>query len=142
MKEEQEFQRRLTLYAAIINLRIVHQRRVAFKKLLKSFFLFITAKTSTLTQATHQTDDDSPQSAIVNMEGVPVTGIIDTGSDINSISKDMFKTVIPKAGLKKEEFKTVHVDKQAFTYNKQCITFHGWIDTNMSFEDKNYYLAM
>ena len=41
---------------------------------------------------------------------------MDTGSDITIIIGDMFKTVIAKAGLKKEEFKTV--DKQAFTYNK------------------------
>ena len=73
-----------------------------------------------MTPAPYQADDDSPQSATVNIERVPVTGIIDTGSDITIISGHMFKTVIAKAGLKKEEFKTV--DKQAFTYNKQCIT--------------------
>ena len=71
-----------------------------FQEVAENLFPFISAMTSTLTQATHQTDDDSPQSATVNIEGVPVTGIIDTGSDITIISGDMFKTVIAKAGLK------------------------------------------
>ena len=90
-----------------------------------------------MTSATHQAGDDSPQRATVNIEGVPVTGIIDTGSDITIISEDTFKIVIAKAGLKKEEFKTV--DKQAFTYNKQQISLDGWVDINISFEDKQVY---
>ena len=49
----------------------------------------------------------------------------------------MFKTVIAKAGLKKEEFKII--DKQAFTYNKQLITLDGRVDINISFEDKQIY---
>ena len=52
--------------------------------------------TSTLTSATQQTGDDSPQSATVNIEEVPVTGIIDTGSYVTIISGDKFKTVIAK----------------------------------------------
>ena len=111
-----------------------------FQEVAENLFPFISATTSTLTQATHQTDDDSPQSATVNIEGVPVTGIIDMGSDITIISGDMFKTVIAKAGLKKEEFKTV--DKQAFTYNKQSITLDGRMDTNISFEDKQVYTTI
>ena len=111
-----------------------------FQEVAENLFPFISATTSTLTQATHQTDDDSPQSATVNIEGVPVTGIIDTGSDITIIGGDMLKTVIAKAGLKKEEFKTV--DKQAFTYNKQHITLDGQMDTNINFEDKQVYTTI
>ena len=91
-----------------------------------------------MTPATHVADDDSPQSATVNIEGVAVTGIIDTGPNITIISGDMFKTVIAKARLKKEEFKTV--DNQAFTYNKQHITLDGQVDTNISFEDNKFSL--
>ena len=54
---------------------------------------------------------------------VPITGIIDTGSDITIVSGDMFKIVIAKAGLTKEEFKSAN--KQAFTYNKQRITLEA-----------------
>ena len=91
-----------------------------------------------MTPATHVADGDSPESATVNIEGVAVTGIIDTGPNITIISGDMFKTVIAKARLKKEEFKTV--DNQAFTYNKQHITLDGQVDTNISFEDNKFSL--
>ena len=93
-----------------------------------------------MTPATHLADDDDLQSATVNVEGVPVTGIIDTGLDITIISGDMFKIVIAKAGSKKEEFKTA--DKQAFTYNKQRITLDGWVYTNITFEDKQVYTTI
>ena len=76
-------------------------------------------------------NDGSPHSATVKIEGVPIMGIIDTGSDITIISGNMFKIVIVKAGLKKEEFKTAN--KQAFTYNKQWITLDGQMDVNTSF---------
>ena len=89
--------------------------------------------------ATDLTDDGSPRSATVKI-GVPVTGIIDTGSDITIISGDMFKTVIAKAGLKKEEFKTA--DKQAFTYNKQRISLDGQIDVDISFGDKQVHTTI
>ena len=52
----------------------------------------------------------------------------------------MFKTVIAKAGLKKEEFKTV--DKQVFTYNKQCIALNERVDINISFDDKQVYATI
>ena len=84
---------------------------------------------STLSAAVDLADDGSPQSATVKIEGVPVMGIIDTGSDITIISGDMFKTVIAKAGLKREEFKTAN--KQAFTYNKQRITLDGQMDVDI-----------
>ena len=74
------------------------------------------------------------QSATVKIEGVPITGIIDAGPDITIISVDMFKIVIAKAGLKKEEFKTAN--KQAFSYNKQRIALDGQMDVNISFGDK------
>ena len=91
-----------------------------------------------MSPATHVADGDNPQSATVNIEGVAVTGIIDTGPNITIVSGDMFKTVIAKARLKKEEFKTV--DNQTFTYNKQHITLDGQVDTNISFEDNKFSL--
>ena len=109
-----------------------------FQEVTKTLFPCISATTSTVTPATHVADGDSPQSATVNIEGVAVTGIIDTGPNITIISGDMFKTVIAKARLKKEEFKTV--DNQALTYNKQHITLDGQVDTNISFEDNKFSL--
>ena len=52
----------------------------------------------------------------------------------------MLKTVIAKAGLKKEEFKTV--DKQVLTCNKQRTTLDEWVDININFEDKQVYATI
>ena len=65
-----------------------------FQEVIEILFPSTSTTTSTLTSAAHQAGDDSPQSATVNIEGVPVTGIIDIGSDITITSGDMFKTVI------------------------------------------------
>ena len=80
-KKEKKIRRKLTLYIAVVNLRIIHQGRVT-----KILFPCISATTSTLTPATHVADDDSPQSGTVNIGLVLVTGIIDTGPDITIIS--------------------------------------------------------
>lgn len=45
-----------------------------------------------------------PRHIEVKIEGVPVTGIIDTGSDITIISGDLFKTIIDTGELKSEAF--------------------------------------
>ena len=39
-------------------------------------------------QGTCQGEEGSPQSITVEVEGVPVTGIVDTGSDISIMSGD------------------------------------------------------
>ena len=52
----------------------------------------------------------------VEIEGVPATGIIDTGSGITMVSGNLFKTIITTAGLKEEDFKPAN--KQAFNYDK------------------------
>ena len=78
---------------------------------------------------------------LLNIEGVPVTVIIDTGSDITITSGDMFKTVIVlKPDWRKKSFKTVY--KQAFAYNKQHIALDGQVDINISFEDKQVYTTI
>ena len=48
----------------------------------------------------------SPKSVKVQIEGVPVTGIIDTGSDITIIGGELFKVIINSAQLK-----TKHLDQ-------------------------------
>ena len=120
---------------------VVHQRYVdSFQEIVKILFPLTITTDSTLSAAVDVADDGSPQSATVKIEGVPVMGIIDTGSDITIISGDMFKTVIAKAGLKKEEFKTTN--KQAFTYNKQQNTLDGQMDVDISFEDKQVHTTI
>jgi len=43
---------------------------------------------------------------------VPVTGIVDTGSDISVMSGDLFKMIVGIAELKEEDFKPAN--KRAF----------------------------
>ena len=51
-KKEQEFQRKLTMYIAVVNLRIIHQGRVT-----KILFPCISVTTSTFIPATHVAED-------------------------------------------------------------------------------------
>ena len=61
-----------------------------FQEVIEILFLSASATTLTLTPASYPVDDDSPPSANVNIEEVPVTRIIDRGSDITMFSEDMF----------------------------------------------------
>ena len=63
---------------------------------------------------------------------MPVTGVIDTGSDITIISGELFKTIADTAQLlKSEAFKPAL--KQACTYNGQPILLDGQMDVTIMF---------
>jgi len=66
---------------------------------------------------------------------VPVTGIVDTGSDISIMSGDLFKMIVSIAELKEEDFKPANT--WAFYYNKQPIALDGQMK---GFKDKKYVL--
>ena len=65
---------------------------------------------------------------------MPVTGIVDTGSDISVMSGDLFKMIVGIAELKEEDFKPAN--KRAFNYNKQPIALDGQMEVSIGFEDK------
>ena len=71
----------------------------------------------------------------VEIEGVPVTGIIDTGSDITIISGELFKNIVDAAQLSSETFKPAN--KQACAYSGQPISLDGQMDVTISFESHN-----
>ena len=73
-----------------------------FQEIVKILFPSTLTTVPPLFAAVNLMDDGSPQSATVKVEGVPVTGIIDTGSDIIIISGDMFKIVIAIQSLIEE----------------------------------------
>ena len=54
----------------------------------------------------------SPKCVEVRIEGVPVAGMIDTGSDITIISGELFKTIIDTAQLRGE---ALLIDKPVHT---------------------------
>ena len=70
----------------------------------------------------------------VMIEGVPVTGLIDTGSDITIIRGDLFYQIIPESGLKVESLKPA--EQKACTYDQKPITLDGRMDMKVSFGDK------
>ena len=68
----------------------------------------------------------------VKIEGIPITGIIDTGSDITIISGELFKNDVVAAQLSSEAFKPAN--KQACAYSGQPIALDGQMDVTISFE--------
>jgi len=74
--------------------------------------------------------------AVVKVEGVPVTGLIDTGSDITIIRGDMLYHIISTAGL---ESSMIRPAKQtACTYDQKPITLDGEMEVNISFGEKMF----
>ena len=70
----------------------------------------------------------------VMIEGVPVTGLIDTGSDITIIRGDLFYQIISESGLKVESLKPA--EQKACTSDQKPITLDGQMDMKVSFGDK------
>ena len=91
-------------------------------------------------QTTSKMDDGGLQSTIIKIKGIPVTGIIDTGSDITIISVDLFKKIVVDAGFKKEDFKTA--DKQAYSYNRLLTILDGQINVTQSASKTRRYTPL
>ena len=65
----------------------------------------------------------------VQIEGVPVRGIIDTGSDITILSGSAFQEIVTRRNLKMQDFKPA--DRKASTYGQQPLHLDGQIDLNI-----------
>ena len=76
----------------------------------------------------------------VKIEGVPVTGIIDTGSDITNIKGDLFYHVVETAGLEESSLKPT--DLKAFTYDQKPINLDGQLDLHISFSKRVIYTTV
>ena len=74
------------------------------------------------------------QSAVIEIEGVPARGVVDTGSDITIIGGALFKHVATMARLCKKHFKPP--DRSPHTYNHQPFSLDGRMDLNISYGDK------
>ena len=70
----------------------------------------------------------------VKIEGVPVTGLIDTGSDITIIRGDLFYHILETARLEESSLKPA--DLNACTYDQKPITLDGQIDLHISFGER------
>ena len=74
-----------------------------------------------------------PRQATVSVQGVPASGVIDSGADITIMGPDLFKRVAAAAHLKKSAFQKP--DKVPYTYDHQPFTLHGKLELDISFED-------
>ena len=74
------------------------------------------------------------QTALVEVAGVPVHGIVDTGADITIMGPELFKKVAMFAKLKKSQFK--EADKVLHTYDRRQFKLDGRLDLDDDFDDK------
>lgn len=72
--------------------------------------------------------------APVQIQGVPMYGIIDSGADITIIGGDLFRKVATTARLKKKDMK--QPDKTPRTYDQKVFLLDGKMDLDISFGDK------
>ena len=73
-----------------------------------------------------------PRRALVEVQGVPTYGVIDSGADITIMGADLFKKVAAAAHLKKRNFKKP--DKVPYTYDQKSFSLDGRIDLDVSFD--------
>ena len=74
-----------------------------------------------------------PRQATVSIQGVPASGVIDSGADITIMGPDLFKRVAAAARLKKSAFRKP--DKVPYTYDHQPFPLHGKLELDISFHD-------
>ena len=75
-----------------------------------------------------------PKCARVEIQGVPVFGVIDSGADITIISGNLFRRVASVAKLRKKDLKPA--DKVPRNYDQRPFTLHGRMDLDISFAGK------
>ena len=68
------------------------------------------------------------------IEGVAVSGLIDTGSDITIIRGDLFYNIVTEAHLKLQSLKPA--EQKACTYDQKPITLDGQMDMKVGFGEK------
>ena len=68
------------------------------------------------------------------IEGIAVSGLIDTGSDITIIRGDLFYQIVSQGGLEIQSLKPA--EQKACTYDQKPITLDGQMAMKVSFGDK------
>ena len=75
-----------------------------------------------------------PRFAKVEIEGVTIEGIVDSGADISIMGGELFKRVAAVARLRKKNFK--RADKVPCTYDQKPFPLDGRMDLDAAFSDK------
>ena len=106
-----------------------------FAKIVDSLFPSIEASVSAVQDTEDTQTTSTPKSVEVQIEGVPIRGIVDTGSDITILSRTAFKEIATACSLKKEQFKPP--DRTACTYGHHPLKLDGQIDLQIKFGEKS-----
>lgn len=75
-----------------------------------------------------------PRTVTVDLQGVQVRGVVDSGADITIMGADVFKNVASVARLKKSSFKKA--DKVPYTYDGKSFKLDGRMDLDISFDGR------
>jgi len=67
----------------------------------------------------------------VEVQGVPVDGVIDTGADITIMGGEVFKKIAAVAKLRKSHLKKA--DKTSHNYDQTPFSLHGRMDLDVTF---------
>ena len=67
----------------------------------------------------------------VNIEGVSVTGIVNTGSEITIVRDDQLYHIVSTAGVEADKIRPA--DQKACTYDQKPISLDEQIDPNINF---------
>ena len=71
----------------------------------------------------------------MDVHGVSVSGLVDTGADITIMKGETFRKVASVAHLKKKHFKAA--DKTPHGYDQQPFKLDGQMDLDIQFNEKN-----
>ena len=80
-----------------------------------------------------------PRKVLVDIQGVPGTGVIDSGADITIMGAELFKLVASVARLQKSAFKKT--DKTPYTYDHQPFSLDGKLDLDVTFDDRTMHTS-
>ena len=97
-------------------------------------FLELSSDEETVQQVRVTYQGGSAQCVRIQLQGVPVYGIIDSGADITIIEGELFRKVAIAAHLKKRDFRKA--DKILHTYDQKPFHLDGRMDLDISFDDK------
>ena len=74
-----------------------------------------------------------PREVMVDVQGVPATGVIDSGADITIMGAELFKKVASVARLRRSSFNKP--DKTSYTYDHQPFSLDGKLELDITFDD-------
>ena len=75
-----------------------------------------------------------PHYAVVQLQGVPAQGIVDSGADITIMGAELFKKVAAANKIRKKAFHKP--DKIPRTYDQKTFTLDGYLQLDISFGEK------